>query len=167
MEICFVGGFEEVGKNMTAVKVGNDVFLFDCGFFLPGVIELQEDVGQEYSLPGLRRVGGIPDDRVLDKLGWTKKVKAIFISHAHLDHVGGLQYLIHRYPGVPVYGTPFTIQVFKALAEDSKVQIQNPINKIQTDRKYSIKGINPKIKFEFIHVTHSTLDCSFVVEHFG
>jgi len=41
MEICTIGGFEEVGKNMTAVKTGDDVFIFDAGFHLPGVIELQ------------------------------------------------------------------------------------------------------------------------------
>ena len=98
MEICTVGGFEEVGKNMTAVKVGEDVFIFDCGFFLPGIIELQETEKIGYSLPGLRRVGGIPDERVLDKIKWRDKVKAIFLSHAHLDHVGGLPFLINRYP---------------------------------------------------------------------
>ena len=42
MEVCTIGGFEEVGKNMTAVKVGEDVFIFDAGLFLPPVIEMQE-----------------------------------------------------------------------------------------------------------------------------
>lgn len=62
--ICTVGGFEEVGKNMTAVKVDDDVFIFDVGFFLPGVIELQEVEKIGYTRAGLRRVGGIPDERV-------------------------------------------------------------------------------------------------------
>lgn len=81
MEICTVGGFEEVGKNMTAVKVGDDVFIFDIGFFLPGIIELQEQEKIGYSIGGLRRVGGVPDDRILDQLGWRNKVK---IGRAHV-----------------------------------------------------------------------------------
>ena len=165
MEICTVGGFEEVGKNMTAVKVGEDVFLFDCGFYLPGVIELQEDDGQEYTLKGLRRVGGVPDDRVLDKLGWRKKVKAIFLSHAHLDHVGGVPFLAHRYPGVSIYGTPFTTSVLKALIKDSEISVTNSIKTVQSNSISKIKGAHPNIKVEFVHVTHSTLDCAFVVLH--
>ena len=43
MEICTVGGFEEVGKNMTAVKVEEDVFIFDIGLHIPGIVELQEE----------------------------------------------------------------------------------------------------------------------------
>jgi len=51
MEICTVGGYEQVGKNMTAVKVGEDVFIFDMGLYIPGVVELQEeDARQEYTI---------------------------------------------------------------------------------------------------------------------
>ena len=42
MEIYTIGGFDEVGKNMTAVKTGEDVFIFDLGVFLPAIVELQE-----------------------------------------------------------------------------------------------------------------------------
>ena len=80
MEICTIGGYEEVGKNMTAVKVGNDVVLFDAGIFLPPVIEIQEqDNQQEYTEKMLRGIKAIPDDLILDKMGWTEKVRAIII----------------------------------------------------------------------------------------
>ena len=42
MKIYGIGGFNEVGKNMTAVDLGEDVILFDCGFFLPPIVELEE-----------------------------------------------------------------------------------------------------------------------------
>jgi ribonuclease J len=164
MELCTIGGYEEVGKNMTAVKIGEEVFLFDCGFFLPGVIELQEDHEKEYSTRGLRRVGGIPDDRVLDKNGWREKVKALFISHAHLDHVGGIAYLADRYPNATIFGTPFTIKVLESLLQDSHINLSNPIKIVQANSTHSIPG-SRDAKVEFIHTTHSTLDCTFVALH--
>ena len=165
MEICTIGGFEEVGKNMTAVKTGDDVFIFDAGFHLPGVIELQENPNEEYNLKSLRRVGAIPDDRVLDEMGWAKLVKAIFISHAHLDHVGGLQYIIHRYPNVHVFATPFTIEVLKALMEDSKIHVNNPLKTVQVNSTTPLRNTKSEIKVEFVHATHSTIDCAFVALH--
>ena len=165
MEICTVGGFEEVGKNMTAVKVGEDVFIFDCGFFLPGIIELQEEEKIGYSLNGLRRVGGIPDDRILDTLGWRNKVRAIFLSHAHLDHIGGIPFLINRYPGIDVFGTPFTMKVLESLIEDSKVRVKNRLIVVDSNSVHKIKTSNGIIKAEFIHATHSTIDCSFLALH--
>lgn len=165
MEICTVGGFEEVGKNMTAVKVGEDVFLIDCGFFLPGVIELQEESKIGYTRKGLRRVGGIPDDRVLDRLGWTKKVKAIFISHAHLDHVAGLPFLIDRYPNARIYATPFTMRVLDSLISDSGISFRNPKIVVQSNSIHTIPNASSDVKVEFVHTTHSTIDCTFVVLH--
>lgn len=165
MEVCTIGGYEEVGKNMTAIKVGEDVFLFDCGFYLPGVIELQEDHEKEYSTRGLRRVGGIPDDRVLDKNGWREKVKGIFISHAHLDHVGGIPYLADRYPKATIFGAPFTMKVLDSLLEDSHIILSNPLKIVQANSTHSIPGVKKEIKVEFIHTTHSTLDCTFIALH--
>ncbi len=165
MEICTVGGFEEVGKNMTAVKVGEDVFLFDCGFYLPGVIELQEENQLGYTTKGLRRVGGIPDDRILDKLGWTKKVKALFLSHAHLDHVAGIPFLIDRYPNAIIYGTPFTIKVLDSLIEDAKTIISNQIKIVESNSTHTIPNTSQDFKVEFTHTTHSTIDCTFITLH--
>ena len=138
MEICTVGGYEEVGKNMTAVKTGEDVFIFDVGLHIPGVQELQDEGFKKYTIPGLRRVGAIPDDRSLDKLGWTKKVKAIIISHAHLDHVGGLPYLAHRYPNATIYATPFTMKVFETILEDEGITCSNKRIIIEPDSTHSV-----------------------------
>ncbi len=165
MEICAVGGYDEVGKNMTAVKSGEHVFLFDCGFYLPGVIELQEQGEINYTKQGLRRVGGIPDDRVLDKNGWRKKVRAIFLSHAHLDHVAGLPFLADRYPNAIIYGTPFTMKVLESLINDSTVMVRNKRKIVQSNSIHKIPGTPSNFKVEFIHVTHSTIDCTFVVLH--
>ncbi len=191
MEICTVGGFEEVGKNMTALKVGDDVMIFDAGLFIPGIVELQEENVLEYanrlknkkapnqntnkknnqkqqgqySEKQLRSFGAIPDDRVLNKLGWNKKVRAIFISHAHLDHVGGAPYILSRYPNVPVYGTPFTMEVLKTILQDEGIKINNPLKTIRPNSSFYVKGNSEKYKIDFIHTTHSTLQCVFIAAH--
>jgi len=166
LEICTVGGFEEVGKNMTAVKVGEDVFLFDAGLHIPGVIELQEEEIQEkYTEKSLRRVGAIPDDRILDEIGWANKVRAIFISHAHLDHVGGLPYIAERYPNATIYATPFTMKVLEAILEDEKMKIKNTLKTVQSNSTHVVKGKSGEYKVDFIHTTHSTLQCSFIALH--
>ena len=179
MEVCTVGGYEKVGKNMTAVKVGEDVFIFDAGLYIPGIVELQEEDVLEYTHrfkkgskktnryneKRLREFGAIPNDLVLDKLGWRDKVRAIFISHAHLDHVGGLPYIANRYPNATIYATPFTMKVLEAIIEDEKLGVKNRLKMVQPDSFQIIKGKNASYKVEFIHTTHSTLHCVFIALH--
>ena len=166
MEICTIGGYEEVGKNMTAVKIKDDVIIFDAGLYLPPVVEMQEGENQEkYSEKMLRSIKAIPDDTVLDELGWTDKVRAIIIGHAHLDHVGGLPYLAHRYPKAAVYATPFTMTVLDTILEDEKIRIPNRKVIVRENSTITINGNSQQLRAEFIHTTHSTLQCSFVALH--
>jgi len=165
MEICTVGGFEEVGKSMTAVKTGEDVFIFDAGLYIPGVVELQEEGQKKYTMPGLRRVGAIPDDRVLDKMGWSKKVKAIIVSHAHLDHVGGVAYVAHRYPNATIFATPFTMKVLESILEDEGINISNKRITVQSDSTHTVQGTSDSYKIDFVHTTHSTIHCVFPALH--
>ncbi len=166
MEICTIGGYEEVGKNMTAVKIGDDVIIFDAGIYLPPLIELQEqEANVRYTEKMLREVKAIPNDLVLDKLGWRDKVRAIIIGHAHLDHVGGLPYLSHRYPHAEIIATPFTIEVLNSITEDEKIILRNKKRIIKENSKLKLKTPSGEIDLEFIHTTHSTLQCVFVVWH--
>jgi len=163
MEVCTVGGFEEVGKNMTAVKIKDDVFIFDAGLFLPPVIEIQETEpqtpGQAYTEQKLRKIGAIPDDLVLDKMGWKDKVRAIIIGHAHLDHIGGLPHISHRYPNAQIITTPFTMAFFNTLLEDDRIISKNKQTILKGNSSMKIKGQSEEYTLEFIHVTHSTLQC--------
>ncbi|MFW6233251.1 MAG: MBL fold metallo-hydrolase RNA specificity domain-containing protein [Nanoarchaeota archaeon] len=163
MEVCTIGGFEEVGKNMTAVKVGEDVIIFDMGIFLPPVIELQEQENQQsYTEKQLREVEALPDDKILDKLGWRNKVKAIAIGHAHLDHVGGVPYISYRYPNAQILATPFTMKVLDKISKDEKIKIKNKKREIKMGQKVKI---NNNLTLEFLNITHSTLQCAFIAMH--
>lgn len=167
MEICTIGGFEEVGKNMTAVKIGEDIILFDCGLYLPAIVEMQEQETSEkfYTEKKLKSIGALPDDSVLDELRWRDKVRAIVIGHAHLDHLGGVPYLAHRYPRAKIIATPFTMTVLNRILEDEKVVLPNQKQVLEENSSSTIKGKSGKYTLEFIHTTHSTLQCVFVALH--
>lgn len=166
MEICTIGGYEEVGKNMTAVKVGDDVIIFDAGIYLPPLIELQEQESfVRYNESMLRKIKVIPDDLVLDKLGWTDKVRAIVIGHAHLDHVGAVPYLAHRYPKAEIIATPFTMEILNSIYRDEKLILKNKQRMIKANSRLKLKTPSGEIDLEFIHTTHSTIQCVFPVWH--
>ena len=162
MEIFTIGGFNEVGKNMTAVKIGEDVILFDAGLYLPPIVELEERE-KLYNEKKLRSIGAIPEDIVLDKLGLRNKVRALLVGHAHLDHVGAVPYIAPRY-NADVVGTPFTTEVLKSIMKDENTVIPNKIKTVQPNSSYTIQG-KKNYEVEFINVTHSTIQCSLMALH--
>src|SRR3989344_2780183 len=147
MEICTIGGYEEVGKNMTAVRIGDDVIIFDAGIYLPPLIDLQEQESfVKYNEHMLRKIKAIPNDLVLDELGWTDKVRAIVIGHAHLDHVGGLPYLASRYPKAEIIATHFTMEVLNSILEDDKLVLHNKRTIIKSNSRLKELGRKKQIK---------------------
>ena len=166
LEICTIGGYEEVGKNMTAVKIDDDVVIFDAGIYLPALVEREEpDAKISLSGPQLRKIGALPDDKILDTIGWTKKVRSIIVGHAHLDHVGAVPYIAPKYSSAEILGTSFTIEVLMSILDDEHIHLRNLIRKIKADTSYTIKGKSNNYLVEFIRTTHSTIQCVFVALH--
>lgn len=163
MEIYTVGGYDEVGKNMTVVDLGEDAFIFDAGIFLPPIVALEERE-KGYNEKILRKIGALPNDYILDAKGITQKVRAILPSHAHLDHIGAIPYLAQRY-NAEVIGTPFTIEVLKQLYEDGKIPIKNKLVAIHPNSSYIVQGKTKKYKIDFVNITHSTIQTAMVAIH--
>ena len=163
MKIYSVGGYNEVGKNMTVIDLGEDVIIFDCGLFLPPIVELEE-ADKVYSEKRLRSIGAVPSDDILDSLGLRDKVRAILPSHAHLDHIGALPFLSYRY-NADIIGTPFTIEVLKTLLNDEKVELKNKLRVVQPNSFCYVQGKNKKYQVDFINITHSTIQTSMIALH--
>ncbi len=166
MEIYSIGGYSEVGKNMTVINLKDDAFIIDDGIFLPAVIELQEEElkHQVYSEKKLRSIGALPNDTILDKLGIRNKVRAILLGHAHLDHIGAIPYNSYRY-NAPIIGTPFTISVLKRIMADEKISVPNQLKPVNPNSSFIIKGKNKNYEVEFINITHSTLQTVMIAIH--
>ena len=150
VEVIAVGGYEEVGKNMSAVKVGEEIIIFDMGINLDR-IHIHEDtvIDRMHSLDLIER-GVIPDDTLMKDVDG--KVRAIVFSHGHLDHIGAVAKLAHRYEA-PLIGTPYTLGlVEQQIRGEKKFKVNNPLQVLNPGEKCQI---SPDITLEFVRTTHS------------
>jgi len=161
IEIATIGGYEEVGRQMTAVRAGEDVVIFDMGLNLSKVL-IHDNVETErmHSLD-LIDMGAIPDDRVMSEI--EGDVQAIVPTHGHLDHIGAISKLAHRYDA-PVMGTPFTIELVKQQIQgEEKFGVENDLVKMEAGGTTRIG--DDGVELEFVNVTHSIIDAINPVLH--
>jgi len=140
---------------MVVVELEEDAFIFDEGFFLPAIVSMQER-DKVLTEKRLKSIKAVPDDSAIAKI--KHKVRAQFISHAHLDHVGAIPYLSDKY-NAPIYGTPFTMQVLDSLLADNDIVLRNKSFAIKPNTTFFVKGKKRKYKVDFINITHSTAQC--------
>lgn len=138
VKIAFLGGLNEVGKNMTLYECGEDMILVDCGLSFPD----PDMLGVDLVIPDFTYV-----EQNIDK------IRGIFITHGHEDHIGGLPYLLQKI-NIPVYGTKLTVGLI-----EGKLSEHDLLNKV------TLNIIKPKDKIklgcfevEAIHVNHSIPD---------
>lgn len=142
-----LGGVEEVGKNMVIVETPDDIIVSDAGFQF---ISDEESPGIDYILPNVRYL----EDR-------KEKVRAIVITHGHLDHIGGLPYILERLNNPPVYCTEVTALLIKKRQEEFP-HLPKPEIKIVDRLSKTTMG---KTTVRFFPVTHSISDsCGVVIE---
>jgi ribonuclease J len=134
-----LGGLGEFGMNMMALRYGDDIIVIDAGMMFP-----------ESELLGVDIV--IPDITYLKQ--HRAKVRAIILTHGHEDHIGALSYIL-RDLNVPVYGTRFTLALVKKRLEEAALLDKATLREVLPGRRLDLGPF----EIEFIHVTHSTIDC--------
>ncbi|ERH00820.1 MAG: putative hydrolase of the metallo-beta-lactamase superfamily [Halonotius sp. J07HN6] len=160
IEIATIGGYEAVGRQMTAVRAGQDVVIFDMGLNLSQVL-IHDNVRTEqmHSLD-LIDMGAIPDDRVMSDL--EGDVQAIVPTHGHLDHIGAISKLAHRYDA-PIVATPYTSELVREEIDDEdKFTVENDVQPMESG---STMSIGEDVDLEFVNVTHSIIDAINPVLH--
>ncbi|MBS3168390.1 RNase J family beta-CASP ribonuclease [Candidatus Woesearchaeota archaeon] len=161
IEICAVSGYSEVGRNMSAIKVGDEVIIIDMGVSIQALATYEREEGgvRALSTDELIDIGAIPDDRKIED--WKDKVKAIVLGHGHYDHIAAVQFLAGKYR-CPIIGTPFTLGILTSILKDEKVKLPNQFKPLNADTKIKISN---DIELELISVSHSTLQCALVAIH--
>ncbi len=138
VKIAFLGGLNEVGKNMTLYEYENDMFLVDCGLAFPD----PEMLGVDLVIPDFTYV-----EKNIDK------VRGIVITHGHEDHIGGLAYLL-KTANIPVYGTKLTIGLIQGKLKEHGLLSSAKLYEIAPGDVVELGGFS----VEAIHVNHSIPD---------
>ncbi|MBI2651996.1 RNase J family beta-CASP ribonuclease [Candidatus Woesearchaeota archaeon] len=151
IEICTIGGYNEVGKNSTAIKIDNEVYILDLGIHLENYVKYTEDEDIIDINPNeLMKAGAVPDTSAIGD--WKDKVKMILPTHAHLDHLGAIPYLANNFK-TPIMGTPFTTEVLKGILTEDKIKLNSKIKSMSANSSFQASN---NVKIEFVHMTHST-----------
>ncbi len=158
--IIAVGGYNEVGRNMTAIRIGKDIVIMDMGIRLDRV-QIHEDTDVEsLHAADLIAMGAIPDDSILGSVDG--KVRAIACTHGHLDHIGAISKLAHKYQA-PIIATPFTADLINQEIRSEKIfGVNNTVRPMNAGERYQV---TEDIELEFIRVQHSIVDCVFAAIH--
>ncbi len=135
IKIGFLGGIGEIGKNMTFIEYGDDIIVVDAGLSFPNPEES----------PGIDFV--IPDYTYLKTNA--AKVKALFVTHGHEDHIGAIPFLLKDI-NLPVYGSALALGLLQNKLTEEK--IKKPKLHTVNDREVVTAG---KFSVEFVRVTHS------------
>lgn len=138
LHIAFLGGLNEVGKNMTLYEYDGDMFIVDCGLAFPDTEMLGVDLV-------------IPDFTYVERN--KEKIKGIVITHGHEDHIGGLVYLL-KSVNVPVYATRLTAGLIEGKLSEHGILNDVRINCIEAGDTVKLG----KFEVEAIHVNHSIPD---------
>ncbi len=147
IRIVPLGGVEEIGRNMTAIEYGKDIIVIDCGIQFTDA----ETPGVDYILPNTKYL----EER-------KEHVKALVITHGHLDHIGGIPYIIGRIGNPPVYTREFGALMIKKRQEEFPQLQPLDIRIIDTNDKTSTP-LTPDLKVRFFGLTHSIPDSTGII----
>ena len=145
IRIIPLGGLLEIGKNMTIFEYENEMIIVDCGLAFPTDDMLGVDLV-------------IPDMTYLEKN--KHKIKGLFITHGHEDHIGSIPYLLKQF-NIPIYGTKLTCGLISNKLEEHKLLKSAKLRVVKAGDKISAG----KFKVEFIQSSHSIPDSCALAIH--
>ncbi len=160
IEIHTIGGYDEIGKNMTAVVYKNEAVILDMGLYLDPYIKLEEAEKSNVPASYMTKIGAIASDEAFFR-EHGRKVKAIILGHAHLDHIGGVRWQASKYR-CPIIASPYTAEILKHMSKEDGWQLQNNLITINLNSSYKISS---NISVELVYITHSLLQAAITLIH--
>ncbi|HVV15012.1 MAG TPA: ribonuclease J [Candidatus Paceibacterota bacterium] len=139
IRIIPLGGVEEIGKNMTAVEFGDDILIIDAGFQF-----------READTPGIDYI--LPNTKYLEER--KDKIRGLFITHGHLDHIGAIPYIIDRIGYPEIYTRRLTAIMIKKRQEEFPNLKPVTIHEVEKDDTVKVGGL----RVRFFSVYHTIPD---------
>lgn len=139
IRIIPLGGCEEIGKNMTVIEVGEDILIVDAGFQFKD----EDTPGVDYILPNTKYL----EER-------KEKIRGVVITHGHLDHIGGIPYIMYRIGNPPIYSRALTTVMIKKRQEE--FPHLPPLDIKMVEKEDTI--VLGKLRVKFFNVTHTIPD---------
>ena len=147
IRIVPLGGVEQVGQNMTAIEIGNDIIVIDAGFQF-----------KEESTPGIDYI--LPNTKYLEER--KDRIRAMFVTHGHLDHIGAIPYIIEKINSPKIYTRQFGA-IMIAKRQEEFPHVKKP-EIITLDGDETIV-VSDKIKVETFPISHAIPDSMGLIIH--
>ena len=144
IRIIPLGGVEEIGKNMTAIEIGNDIIVIDAGMHFSN----EDTPGVDYVIPNTTYLEEHKD-----------KIRALFITHGHLDHIGGVPIVLSRIGNPPVYSRNISVLLMKK--RQAEFPHLPPLKAEVVEKDGTM--MCGKIKVRFFGVTHTIPDAMGII----
>ncbi|ENZ01637.1 ribonuclease J [Clostridium thermobutyricum] len=145
VKIIPLGGIDEIGKNLTVIEYKEDIVIVDCGLKFPDVDMYGVDIV-------------IPDISYLVKK--QDKIRGIFLTHGHEDHIGALPYFLKQI-NVPIYGTKLTIGIVETKLREHGLLATTELVRVKPKDKVKLQNVT----VEFIKTNHSIADSVAIAIH--
>jgi ribonuclease J len=139
LQVVPLGGLGEFGMNSMALRYGDDIIVIDAGMMFPDAELLGVDIVT-------------PDFTYLEENA--SKVRGLFLTHGHEDHIGGVPFLLGSL-NIPIYGTEFTLALVERRLEEHELLNDAKLNIIKAGHRVTLGSF----EIEFIRVTHSIVSC--------
>jgi ribonuclease J len=145
IKVIPLGGLGEIGKNITAIEYQDEIIVIDCGISFPD----EEMYGVDLVIPDITYLKNN-----------SEKVKGIFLTHGHEDHIGALPYVLKQL-NVPIYGTKLTLGIVSNKLKEHNLLSKCELHSVNAGDIIELQNL----KIEFIRVTHSIADACAIAIH--
>ena len=140
VKVVFLGGLNQIGKNITAFECDDDIIIVDCGMSFP-----------DGEMLGIDLV--IPDFSYLEAN--REKIRGLVVTHGHEDHIGAIPYLLNKI-NVPIYATPLTIGLINGKLKENRLLSSTKLTTVMPGEHVKLGCMD----VEFINVNHSIPDAA-------